>query len=221
MMSKLFILSAVLVLGIAPHAFAQGFVPLAPIPGLTESGVANSGSFALFFNNLYKYLIGFAALLAVIEIIWGGLLISTQDSISKKGEGKEKIEMAIFGLILVLSPVLVFSIINPSILNLSLNLTKLDLYVPPYTPSITGGVPFNQLPICGPNVPGSCRVDPITNTGANLPVCGPGVAGSCRVVQTTTSTSNSSSGTTVPAVDPNAQTAGAGDCIDLNTGAAC
>ena len=85
-----------------------------------------SAGLATFFNNLYKYLIGLAAALAVIMIIWGGLEYSTQDSISKKSDGKQRIYDAIFGLVLVLSPVLVFSIINPSILNLSLNLQPLD-----------------------------------------------------------------------------------------------
>lgn len=104
----------------------SGFTALAPIPGLTEGVTANSAGLANFFNNLYKYLIGIAAALAIIMIIWGGLEISTQDSISKQGAGKEKIKQALFGLLLVLSPVIVFSIINPSILNLSLNLPELD-----------------------------------------------------------------------------------------------
>lgn len=112
-----------------PGGGGSGFVALAPIPGLTSpemTSVVNSATLANFFNNLYKFLIGLAAVLAVIMIIWGGLEISTQDSISKQGAGKEKIQNAIFGLVLVLSPVLVFSIINPSILNLSLNLPALD-----------------------------------------------------------------------------------------------
>ena len=130
-MKKILLLLCVLSLGFAPHVFAQGFVPLAPIPGLTEGGAADSSNLALFFNNLYKFLIGLAAALAVIEIIWGGLEISTKDSVSKQSDGRERITQAIFGLILVLSPVLVFSIINPSILNLSLNLKPLDLtFVP-------------------------------------------------------------------------------------------
>ncbi len=109
---------------------AQGsFTALAPIPGLTDqsaTSVINATSLANFFNNLYKYLIGLAAILAVIEIIWGGLEISTKDSVSKQSNGRERITQAIFGLVLVLSPVLVFSIINPNILNLSLNLPPLD-----------------------------------------------------------------------------------------------
>ena len=60
-------------------------------------------------------------------IIWGGIEISTQDSIGAHSEGRERITQAIFGLIIVLSPVLVFSIINPNILNLSIGLTPLKL----------------------------------------------------------------------------------------------
>ena len=106
----------------------SGFTALAPIPGLTDanSAVANSASLAVFFNNLYKYLIGLAAALAVIEIIWGGIEISTKDSVPLKMKGKERIYGAVFGLVLVLSPVVVFSIINPSILNLSVNLPPLN-----------------------------------------------------------------------------------------------
>ncbi len=121
--------SLLIFLGLAPEVFAQGFVPLAQIPGLTTpevTSVVNANSLAIFFNNLYKYAIGFAATLAVIEIIWGGLEISTKDSVSKNKDGKERIQNAIFGLVLVLSPALVFTIINPAILNLSLNLPPLQ-----------------------------------------------------------------------------------------------
>lgn len=115
----------------APPPTQSGFVPLAPIPGLTEGGAAEANGFADFFNNVYKYLIGLAAAFAVIEIIWGGLEISTKDSVSKQSDGRNRITQAIFGLILVLSPVLVFSIINPSILNLSISIPPLDVIAPP------------------------------------------------------------------------------------------
>ena len=74
-------------------------------------------------------------------IIWGGLEISTQDSISKQGAGRERITQAIYGLILVLSPVLVFSIINPRILNLSVNFGRIDTS---FTPSRGGTVVGTQ-----------------------------------------------------------------------------
>lgn len=129
-MKKTFLLSVFfLLLVFVPHALAQtGFVPLAEIPGLTDPGTASgvsSGSFALFFNNLYKFLVGLAIALAIIEIIWGGIEYSTTDSIGNKEAGKKRIRNAILGLVLILSPVLVFSIINPNILNLSVTLTPI------------------------------------------------------------------------------------------------
>jgi type IV secretory pathway VirB2 component (pilin) len=131
MKKTLLILGGLSFFALVPHVFAgevnNGFVALTNIPGLTD-GVANTtGGLANFLNNLYKYLIGVAAILAVVEIIWGGLEISTQDSVSKHHDGKERITQAILGLVLVLSPALVFSIINPNIINLSLNLPPLEI----------------------------------------------------------------------------------------------
>jgi len=128
-----FIVIGCLFLGIVPHVLAaSNFVPLAGIPGLTQNVPATPAGLAGFFNNLYKYLIGLAAALAVIEIIWGGLEVATnKDNVSKLIDAKGRIMQAILGLILVLSPVLVFSIINPSILNLSLNLPPLNTATTP------------------------------------------------------------------------------------------
>ncbi len=141
----------VLFLGFTPlYVFAQGFVPLAGIPGLTTGEVAGSGNLALFFNNLYKYLIGLAATLAIIQIIWGGIAIATnKDDVSKILDEKGKIYNAIFGLILVLSPVLVFSIINPNILNLSLNLPPLGTTPPARSSALSTTTPTQALPQTG------------------------------------------------------------------------
>lgn len=149
-MKKILLVSIFFIfVGFVPLVFAadpKGFTALAPIPGLTGPGVTdivNSTSLANFFNNLYKYLVGLAAVLAVIMIIWGGFEISTKDSISKQSDGRKKIQDAILGLVLVLSPVLVFSIINPSILNLSLNLEPLKTT----TGSIAGDFGAGGTPI--------------------------------------------------------------------------
>src|SRR3990167_170605 len=124
----------------APLAYAadKGFTALAPIPGLTDKAITDSSGFVAFFNKLYLFLIGAAVILAIIMIVWGGLEYSTEDSISKKSDGKSKIYNALFGLVLVLSPVLVFTIINPQILNLNVNFPELKTrwsnYVPPAPP---------------------------------------------------------------------------------------
>lgn len=141
----------------------SGFTALAPIPGLTDSAntsVVNSSTLATFFNNLYKYLIGLAAVIAIIEIIWGGLEISTQDSVSKHADGKERIQQAVLGLVLVLAPVIVFSIINPSILNLSLNLPPLNTAS---TTQIQAQTPTQ--PTCGNGVRTNCTPPVATQEG--------------------------------------------------------
>ena len=128
-MKKIILTSALLFfIGFVPCVFAaSNFVPLAPIPGLTQNVPETSAGLATFFNNLYKYLIGIAAILAIIEITYGGIRIAAnQDNVSVLTDSKSRIWQAIFGLILVLSPVVVFSIVNPSILNLSLNLPALN-----------------------------------------------------------------------------------------------
>ncbi len=156
---KTFFVSALFaVAAIASVAHAQGFVPLAGIPGLTESVTADEAGLANFLNDLYKYLIGLAAVIAVVEIIWGGLLYSTQDVPGSKTNGKEKIKNALLGLVLVLSPVLVFSIINPSILNLSINLDPLDTRS--VTPSIGGRDGVSGTPTVDPTT--QCSVSGIS-----------------------------------------------------------
>lgn len=124
-------LLAILV-GFGAIAHAQGFVPLTNIPGLTDTASANKlleeHTFSDFLNALYKYLIGIAAVIAIIQIVRGGIMIATKDSPAAHGNGRELIMHSIFGLILVLSPVLVFSIINKNILNLDANLPPLKLY---------------------------------------------------------------------------------------------
>lgn len=158
---KKLLLAALLLAPLAALAQSTGFVPLAPIPGLTDQQTASSDTLANFFNNLYKYLIGVAAALAVIMIIWGGLEYSTQDSVSKKADGKHRIYQAILGLVLVLSPVLVFSVINPGILNLSIGLKPIDLTLPPTTTTTP------TLPFCGTNGlrPPNCTPPAFRNEG--------------------------------------------------------
>ncbi|MFZ2167764.1 MAG: hypothetical protein WAV50_02745 [Minisyncoccia bacterium] len=159
-MKKAFLFSLLAFVGFAPHVLAQGFVPIAPIPGLTQGVVANSAGLADFFNNLYKYLIGLAATLAVIQIIWAGLDIAFwhKDAVSAITEDKGKIYNALFGLVLVLSPVLVFSIINPSILNLSLNLPEIKLLTPVAGTPGTPTPPPAQDPVLAAALAAGCEV---------------------------------------------------------------
>lgn len=98
----------------------NGFVPLTSLPGISE--VTSSNNIASFLNQLYRLSIGAAAVLAVLQIIRAGLMYMTEESISEKKEARHIITMAILGLILVLSPAIVFGVIDPRILDLSIDL---------------------------------------------------------------------------------------------------
>lgn len=136
---RLFVLicGPLFIFGFSSTAFAQDFVPLARIPGLTDMSQSQDG-LALFFNHLYTYLIGLAATLAVLQIMRSGIEIAThQDNVSSITDGKKKIYAALSGLALVLAPAMVFSIINPNILNLSVSLPPIDLTLRSATPVTT------------------------------------------------------------------------------------
>lgn len=110
----------------APDVFAQGFVevqPLTNLPGLQE---ASQGGIGPFINNLYKYGVGLGAIMAVLIIMYGGFQYMTSEAVGSKSAGKEDIQRAILGLILLMSPVLVFGVINKDILNLDFNLGRLN-----------------------------------------------------------------------------------------------
>jgi len=101
------------------------FVPLTNLPGLPT--VANSASLPGFLNNLYKICIGLAAVLAVLQIMRAGFMFMTnKGSVSSNEAAKSLITQSILGLVLVLSPVIVFGIIDPSILKLNLDASSLQ-----------------------------------------------------------------------------------------------
>jgi len=143
----------VLFLGLPLLALAQttadagtGFIPLTNVPFLTETG--NAFSLETFLNGLYRISIGIAAVVAVLQIMRAGIMYMGSDSgFAEKKEAKNLIALAIGGLILVLSPVVVFSVINPEILKLKIgNIEKL--------------VP-GALPTCEP----ACSAGSVCSTG--------------------------------------------------------
>jgi hypothetical protein len=138
----------------------SSFVPLATIPGLNDNITPTQQGIATFLNNLYTFAIGIAVILAVGMIIYGGVKYALSEVPSAKGDGKRQITQALFGLVLVLAPALVFGIINPAILNLQVNFEALHTtwgtsgqsspssnYTPnPYAPPVGGITDPKQTP---------------------------------------------------------------------------
>lgn len=105
-------------------AEAGQFVPLTSLPGLAEGG--NAETMTVFLNSLYKICIGAAAAIAVLQIIRAGILFMTnKGSISENEQARSLVQGAVLGLLLVLSPVIVFTIINPKILTLDFGVAAL------------------------------------------------------------------------------------------------
>ncbi len=105
---------------------SQGFVSLTQLPQISQA--ADTNSLPLFLNSLYKICIGVGAVLAVLMIMYAGFLFMTsRGSVASNEKAKSYIQNAVLGLILLLSPTIVFSIINPDILKLDLNFDSLRL----------------------------------------------------------------------------------------------
>lgn len=110
---------------LAPIASAQEFVPLTQLPGLEFTN--SSDTLPQFLNQLYRILIGVAAVLAVLMIMRAGAeIMISQGSVMNNEKAKDRIKNAILGLVLVLSPVIVFGVINPDILKLEFDFSKLQ-----------------------------------------------------------------------------------------------
>lgn len=104
---------------------AYTFEPLTQLPGLDS--ISESESLAGFLNQLYKILIGVGAVGAVIMIMFAGVQIMiSSGSVRTNTEAKSRISNAVLGLLLILSPVIVFGIINPDILKLELDVRGLQ-----------------------------------------------------------------------------------------------
>lgn len=126
-------------------AFGQeSFAPLTSIPGLSEAGGAPDLS--SFLNQLYKICIGAAAGIAVLQIVRAGILFMTnKGSVSENEKARELLQGSVFGLILVLSPVIVFGIINPKILELNFSAESLRTA----DPAPTSDTPPPVIPATG------------------------------------------------------------------------
>lgn len=89
-----------------------------PLPGgmdkITPCGTP-LGTFFLYFNKLWPWLIGSAAGLAVLMAIVGGLqVIMSGGDPGKRQEGTGRLQQALLGLLMLIFAGLILRILNPS-----------------------------------------------------------------------------------------------------------
>lgn len=106
------------VTNIKPQPFGYTPLPGTDIPGLTDSVTGNS--FSSILSSAYEFLIGFAAVLAVVMIFYAGFRYTTTSSSDAKSEAKARILAAIGGLLLALSSWLILNTIDSDLVGADL-----------------------------------------------------------------------------------------------------
>jgi len=110
---------------------------LAPIPQLTKDG-GDTTDTATYIPGLFKLAIALAGVLAVIRIIYAGIIYMTTDAFTGKSSAKSKIWDAIWGLLLAIGAWTILNTINPKILNFDLNISNEGSSGALVSPGITG-----------------------------------------------------------------------------------
>ena len=97
-----------------------------PIPGCVNGKLrtfnpGQDNNLGAYLNLMIKIIIGLAAVLSVIMIVFGGMEYMTSELAHSKEAGKEKITQAILGLLIALSAWVLLNTINPDLLKSDIN----------------------------------------------------------------------------------------------------
>lgn len=159
---SLFIVSCLLF--ISTEAFAQATTPrvnvpqgvapteyqlLEPIPQLLSPGSTSSTNAAVFLVGLFKLLIGLAGVMAVIMIIYGGVIKMSSDAVSEQSKANEIISNAIWGLIFAIAAWLILYTINPRLVEIKFDIKPVET-TNATVPGAPGLRPGETAPTPGP-----------------------------------------------------------------------
>lgn len=196
---SLFIVSCLLF--ISTEAFAQATTPrvnvpqgvapteyqlLEPIPQLLSPGSTSSTNAAVFLVGLFKLLIGLAGVMAVIMIIYGGVIKMSSDAVSGQSKANEIISNAIWGLLFAIAAWLILYTINPRLVEIKFDIKPVET-TNATVPGAPGLRPGETAPTPGPGAamtPEQIAADKAVRT--KLESKGVGInAGPCTQGQTT------------------------------------
>lgn len=109
---------------IAHAADVPNYVPIVSIPGVDSSMTIEA-----YIDALFKLSITVAGLIAVVKIIFSGVKWMLSDVVTDKSSAKKDIRGAIFGLLIILTAVLVLNTINTNltVLNIFANAPTIDI----------------------------------------------------------------------------------------------
>lgn len=117
------LLSILVLIGSAPLAFAQAVQPLQykalePLPGLTETGCPSQ--LIPLLSGLLLLFIVIGGMLAVARFSIGGVIFMTSDVAGNRAKAKSQMWASVWGLLLLISSVLILNTINPNILSFNI-----------------------------------------------------------------------------------------------------
>ncbi len=130
-----------------------------PLPG-----VQSVAGFPDYVKKIIPFILGLAAVIAVIKIVWAGIKYATSlgnDSTIK--EAKEDITQAILGLVLAISSYLILNTINPDLVNLNFGPTAINI-------EAEKSVTENLCKKCGPT--DQCKIQ--NNAAICIPIVSAG-----------------------------------------------
>lgn len=93
------------------------YAPLEPLPGSTDPTIGNSDSFFRYLNLFIKILIIVGAMIAVVRFSIGGIIYMTSEIAGNRSKAKSQMWACIWGLLLLVSSVLILNTISPSLVN--------------------------------------------------------------------------------------------------------
>lgn len=112
---SLIILYIFLFLSFAAFASAEGYQAVAPIPGVEAGGTP-----ADYIASLYGWGIGIVGILALLQLVRGGIMYMVAGAVDTKNAAKGIITEAMIGLGLALASYLILNIVNPTLLELKM-----------------------------------------------------------------------------------------------------
>lgn len=147
----IFMLCTAMPLGLAHAQSDQGldcskgpctYVPLEPLPGVTPPD--SSGDLTGYLSGIITLLIIIGSMLAVANFSIGGLIYLTSTSAGKRQAASSRMWACIYGVLLLISSVLILQTINPDLVKINLSsLGKLS--------ALGGGsANTNVIPNCDP-----------------------------------------------------------------------
>lgn len=106
--------------------FGKSYKLLAPIGDIGEVATGDA-SFGIYLGRIFQFVIGAAGILAVLMIVWGGTEYLLSEAFDTKKAAVNRMQAAVWGLLLAFGSWLILNTVNPNLLNLGIVVPKITL----------------------------------------------------------------------------------------------